>query len=112
MYSATSRDQTARHAASTWTQSGHLVGRTNKVRQFVKPSAVAVTMALFLGAMCGHHGAAVFANPWCRLLDLSPERARGLGLEAHRAGLVNLRAMGEVVELSFPLLAEFEDVAK
>lgn len=112
MYSATSRDQTARHAASTWTQSGHLVGRTNKVRQFVKPSTAAVTMTLFLGALCGHHGAAVFSNPWCRLLDLSPERARALGLEAHRAGLLNLRAMGEVVELNFPLLAEFEDVAK
>lgn len=112
MYSATSRDQTARHAASSWTQSGHLAGRTKKVRQFVKPSAVAVTMALFLGDLCGYHGPAVFANPWCRLLDLSPERARVLGLEAHRAGLLNLRAMGEVVELSFPLLTGLQDVSK
>ena len=109
MYSETSRDQTARHAASSWTQSGHLVGRANKVRQYVKPTAAAVTMALFLGALSGYHGAAVFSNPWCRLLDLSPERARAMGLEAHRAGLLNLRAMGEVVELSIPLLAEFQD---
>ena len=33
--------------------------------------------------------------------------ARAMGFEAHRAGLLNLRAVGEVVELSFPLLAKF-----
>ena len=29
-----------------------------------------------------------------------------MGFEAHRVGLLNLRAVGEVVELSFPLFAE------
>jgi hypothetical protein len=32
-----------------------------------------------------------------------------MGFDAHRAGLLNLQAVGEVVELSFPLLAEFQD---
>jgi hypothetical protein len=107
-YSALSRNQTARHAASSWTQSGHLIGRTNKTRQRINPSAVAITLALFLGDIAGYHGATVFANPWCRLLDLNPDRARAMGQEAHRAGLLNLRAVGEVVELSFPLFAEFQ----
>jgi hypothetical protein len=107
-YSELSRNQTARHAASSWTQSGHLIGRTNKTRQHIKPTAVAVTMALFLGDIAGYHGAAVFSNPWCRLLDLNPDRSRAMGQEAHRAGLLNLRAVGEVVELSFPLFAEFQ----
>jgi len=107
-YSELSRNQTARHAASSWTQSGHLSGRANKVRQRVKPTAVAVTMALFLGDMAGYHGAAVFSNPWCRLLDLNPDRAKAIGFEAHRAELLNLRAVGEVVELSFPRFAEFQ----
>jgi hypothetical protein len=31
-----------------------------------------------------------------------------MGLEAHRAGLLDLRSIGEVVELSFPLLAKFQ----
>ena len=108
-YSELSRNQTARHAASSWTQSGHLAGRAGKVRQKIEPTPVAVTMALFLGATCGYHGAAVFANPWCRLLDLGPGRARAMGLESHRAGHLNLRAIGEVIELSFPLLAQFQD---
>ena len=107
-YSELSRNKVARNAASSWTQSGHLSGRANKVRQRVKPTAVAVTMALFLGDVSGYHGAAVFSNPWCRLLDLSPDRAKAIGFEAHRAELLNLRAVGDVVEISFPRFAEFQ----
>jgi hypothetical protein len=107
-YSELSRGQTARHAASSWTQSGHLTSRANKTRQRIKPTAVAVTMALFLGHVAGYHGTTVFSNPWCALLDLNAERARAMGQEAHRAGLFNLPAVGEVVEISFPLFAEFQ----
>ncbi|MCX7143419.1 MAG: hypothetical protein NT123_20675 [Proteobacteria bacterium] len=106
-YSELNRNKIARNAASSWTQSGHLVGRAKKTRHRVKPTAVAATMALFLGDVAGYHGAVAFSNPWCRLLDLTPDRARAMGQEAHRAGLLNLRAVGEVVELGFPLLAEF-----
>lgn len=107
-YSQVSRNTATRNAASSWTQSGHLTGHANKTRQRIKPSAVAVTLALFLGDIAAYHGATVFSNPWCRLLDLNPDRARTLGQEAHRAGLLNLRAVGEVVELSFPHFAEFQ----
>ena len=106
-YSELNQNKIGRNAASSWTQSGHLSGRANKTRQHVKPTAVAVTMALFLGNVAGHHGAAVFANPWCALLDLNAAAARTMAHEAHRAGLLNLRAVAEVVELSFPLLAGF-----
>lgn len=107
-YSQVSRDTATRNAASSWTQSGHLTGHANKTRQRIKPSAVAVALALFLGDIAGYHGATAFSNPWCRLLDLDADRARTMGQEAHRAGLLNLRAVGEVVELSFPHLAEFQ----
>jgi hypothetical protein len=107
-YSELSRNQTARHAASSWTQSGHLAGRAKKTRRRITPTVVAVAMALFLGQIVGHHGTAVFSNPWCRLLDLDLDRAKAMGFEAHRAGLLNLRAVSEVIDLSFPLLAEFQ----
>lgn len=107
-YSEHNRIKIARNAGSSWTQSGHLLGRAKKVRKLVKPSAVAVTMALFLGTASGYHGAAVFSNPWCRLLDLNPERAKALALEAHRAGRLNLRVLGEVVDLSFPLFSDLQ----
>jgi hypothetical protein len=107
-YSELNRNKIARNAASFWTQSGHLAGRAKKFRQLIKPTAVAVAMALFFGDVAGYHGPAVFSNPWCRLLDLNADRAKAMGVEAHRAGLLNLRALGEVIELSFPLLAEFQ----
>jgi len=107
-YSELSKNQTARHAASSWTQSGHLIGRTKKTRQRIKPTVVTVTMAFFLGDITGYHGAAVFSSPWCALLDLNTDRARAMGQEAHRAGLLDLRVVGEVVEMSFPLFAEFQ----
>lgn len=107
-YADQTRHAIARHAASSWTQSGHLVGRGKKIRQHIKPTIVAVTMAFFLGDLTGSHGAAVFSNPWCQLLDLNRERGKAMGLQAHRAGLLNLRAVSEVVELSLPLFAEFQ----
>ena len=108
-YSELNRNKIARNAASSWTQSGHLAGHTNKTRRRIKPTIAAVTAACFLGDIAGYHGAAVFSNPWCRLLDLNSNRAKAMGFEAHGAGLLNLRAVGEVVELSFPMLAEFRD---
>ena len=107
-YSELNRSKIGRNAASSWTQSGHLVGRVKKIRKRIKPTIVGVTMAFFLGDITGYHGAAVFSNPWCCLLDLDSDRAKAMGFDAHRAGLLNLRAVGEVVELSFPLLAEFK----
>lgn len=101
-YSELNRNKVARNAASSWTQAGHLKGRAGKVRQRVSPSAAVVTMALLLAQVSGNHGAALFSSAWCRLLDLNPERARSAGLDAHRAGFLNMRAVGEIVEVTFP----------
>ncbi len=106
-YSELNRNKIARNAASSWTQSGHLAGRSKKVRQRVKSTVATVTLAFFLGDCAGFRGTAIFGNPWSRLLDLNPDQAKTMGFEAHRAGLLNLRAVGEVVELSFPLLSPF-----
>jgi hypothetical protein len=110
-YTAISCHRVARNAASTWSQSGHLTGRTKKSRTQVKATVTAVTMALFLGDVAGYRGVSAFSNPWCALLDLSADRARAMGLEAHRAGLLNLRALGDVVELSFPMLDKVRGIS-
>lgn len=106
-YSAATLKTTTQNAASSWTQAGHLLGVVKKSRRQVKPTPVALTMALFLGLVAGYNGPSVFANPWVRLLDLSADRARSLAMEAHRAGLLNLRAVGDVVDLRFPMLDVF-----
>ncbi len=106
-YSAASSKTATQNAASSWAQAGHLRGSVKKYRQEIKPTVVVLTMALFLGHVAGYHGAAIFSNPWCALLDLGADRARSMAQEAHRAGLLNLRAVGEVVEIGFPQFAEF-----
>jgi hypothetical protein len=107
-YSALSLHRIARNSASSWTQSGHLVGATKKVRRRVNAPLAAVTLALFLGKHAGFAGASIFQNPWCRLLDLNESTARELAMEANRAGLLHLLSVGEVVEVRFPLFAEIE----
>ena len=101
-YSELNQSKIARNAASSWTQSGHLSGRTRKVRRRVQPTAGAVAMALWLGDVAGFHGVSCFTSPWCRLLDLGADQARTRAMEAHRHGLLTMRAVGEIVELNFP----------
>jgi hypothetical protein len=103
-YSELNCAKIARNAASSWTQSGHLSGRTGKLRSKVTASPAAVTMALFLGSIAGYGGIRAFSNPWIHLLDLSEDGARTASQLAHKAGLLNLRAVGEVIELTFPML--------
>ena len=106
-YSANIIGNIARHAASSWTQSGHLTGRTKKIRSRVDPRPSAVTLALILGHVGGIAGAQLFSSIWCRLLDLNPSEARSLAEQAHRQELITLRAVGPVVEISFPRFSQF-----
>jgi len=92
----------AKNAASSWSQTGHLQGRVNKIRQRAQPKPVSLTLALLLSQVSGLHGEAVFGSIWCRLLDLTAEQAHLMAIQAHREGLLNLRSIGSVVEITFP----------
>jgi len=100
-YSAKNIGKIARNAASSWTQSGHLTGRTKKTRSRVQPRPAAATFALILGYVTGLAGEQLFSSIWCRLLDLNPTEARSVAEQAHRQELLTLRALGPVVEITF-----------
>lgn len=104
-YSTASAATITRNVASTWTQSGHLAGRIRKVRCQVQPRPAAVTLALILGHVARAHGERLFGSPWCRLLDLDAGKSRALAVQAHREGLLDLRAIDTVVEIRFPRFA-------
>jgi hypothetical protein len=101
-YSALNIDKVARNAGSSWTQSGHLAGRARKIRRRLEPRPVVLALALILASVEGLEGQALLSSIWCRLIDLSPTAAASLAAQAHREELIDLRAVGSVVEITFP----------
>lgn len=92
-------DKVARNVASTWTQTGHLRGRTFKFRQRVEARPPAVAFALWIGDAAGFRGQELFRTGWVAVLDCSPSSARGVALEAKRLGIIDLRTSGDVMEI-------------
>lgn len=97
-------DKVVRNAASSWTQSGHLAGRTIKTRQKVKATPTTVALALYLAHAAGFRGPQVFAGAWTKLLDADAGVIRNLAMDAKRAGLIDIRAAGDVIDASFDRL--------
>jgi hypothetical protein len=97
-------DKVIRNTASSWQQSGHLSGRTFKVRRRVQPTPTAVAFALYLGAALGFHGEELLSSGWIKALDSTPSQALDLAIEAKRLGLLDLRVAGNVFDLSLDRL--------
>lgn len=97
-------EKVCRNVASSWTQSGHLEGRTFKKRRAVQASPGTAAFALYLASAVSYRGAEIFLSAWLRVLDCDPSQARAYALEAKRLGLINLRMAGDVVELDVSLL--------
>ncbi len=93
-------DKVLRNAASSWTQSGHLEGRTFKKRRRVVPTPWTVAYALYLARAVGFGGPDLFANGWMSVLDASPADARALALEGKRLGLIDLSISGDIVDIT------------
>lgn len=97
-------DKVVRNAASSWTQSGHLQGRTIKSRRKVTATPAATALALYLAHAAGFRGQQVFESAWTKLLDADASVIRSLAIEAKRAGLIDIRAAGQVIDASFDRL--------
>lgn len=92
-------DKVVRNAASSWTKTGHLIGRTIKRRSRVRPSLTAFAFALWLADKAGFSGPALFENGWVSVLDLEPAAARSLSERVHASGLICLRSIGNGFDL-------------
>lgn len=93
-------DKIMRNAASSWTQSGHLQGRSRKTRHTVSPTPAVVTFALLLGYILGARGRVLFETLWTKVLDIGVEELIRIAMDAKRIGYLNLKASGGVVEVS------------
>lgn len=98
-----------RNTASSWTQSGHLEGRTHKVRTMAQSDPVAVTYALLLGHLCDVRGEALFHTLWARILDAPIHTLKEQAALASRQGWLDYRQSGAVTEVTFDyLLGSFD----
>ena len=100
-------DKVVRNASSSWSQSGHLEGRTFKIRRQVTATPAAVAFALYLADAVGFHGREHLSSKWLWVLDCTPSSATDLALNAKRLGLIDLRIAGEVWELRLDRLDPF-----
>jgi hypothetical protein len=97
-------DKVVRNTASSWSQAGHLRGRTFKLRQRVQATPAAVAFALYLGTALGFRGDELLTSGWIKALDCLPSQALDLALEAKRLGLLDLRVAGDIFDLNLDRL--------
>ena len=93
-----------RNAGASWTQSGHLRGRSQKIRQSIEAFPTAVAYAAYLGHLAGRRGVEVLDTPWAELLDLPAGAALDALRRAHTQGLIDLLVAGNVVDVSFLMM--------
>jgi hypothetical protein len=95
---------TARNLNSSWTQTGHLKGRAQKIRACAKATPGGMAYALFLGYLTGIRGEALFQTEFAKLLDCPIDQAIELAEEASRRGWIVFKRVGKTIEVLFPNL--------
>ena len=96
-----SLDKVVRNTASSWTQSGHLSGRSRKNRMKVHPTLFVASYAILLGYLLGRRGSDLFDTIWARSLDSTPDELVFLAMDAKRYGLMDIKQSGGMFEISF-----------
>jgi hypothetical protein len=73
---------------------------------------VLVTYALLLGYLCGVRGKMLLDTIWTRMLDRTSAEIADFAVDASKQGWMNYKAVGPVVEITFPgLLTPKEEKA-
>lgn len=110
-YSHAIANKVGRNAASSWTQSGHLKGRSPKVRAKAECRPPAVAYALLLGHLEGAAGEGLFTSFWAEVLDASAEVLYEQAFAASQRGWIEFRHGGGVTDVGFSHLLRNADSA-
>jgi hypothetical protein len=99
-----------RNTASSWTQTGHLEGRTFKFRRLVRATPPTVALALYLAHAAGFPAKESLNTGWLKILDCDVSASLDLAAAAKRMGLLDLRVGGGIIDLEFDRLDPFHSV--
>lgn len=111
-FSEATLKSTAQNINSSFTKSGHLIGKAKKIRSRAGATAGSVAYALFLGYLCGSRGRELFETEFSKLLDCSFDRMLELTEEASRKGWIICKRIGTVIEVLFPALITKEELER
>ena len=109
-FSKATLKSTAQNINSSWTQAGHLSGRSRKIRKRADATPGSVSLALLMGYLSGLRGESLFNNDYTRLLDCSFDKMIELAEDASRRGWITLKRVGQVVEVLFPNLITAQEM--
>lgn len=103
----------SRRTASSWQQSGHVVGKVKKTRGTALAGPATTAYALLLGHLCGVRGKQLFETLWIQALDCSTAQAQEYARAASRRAWIDYRQAADVIDVSFsrfePILRGAED---
>lgn len=101
-YSEKVRQSMLKNLLSSWKQSGHLKGKSKKIRDKPVVTPNAFSYACYLAYLAGFRGNRVFHSPWVQILDLTENEFDILIRDVNRKGLMTVKKAGDIVEVSFP----------
>jgi hypothetical protein len=90
----------AENLLSSWTQSGHLIGKGKKNRTKSTSGPASFTFALYLGTLIGLGGVMLMRSPFISILDLSDTERDELFHSASVMGLISYKSAGGVIEIT------------
>lgn len=101
-FSSTNAAAIASRVLSTFTQSGHLEGRSEKRRCQCSATPVSAAYAFYLAYLEGMRAQRILISVWAELLDAPHDALFDLAWNGARRGLLDFKQVGSVVELRFP----------
>jgi len=102
VFSSATLKSTSQNILSTFTQSGHLFGKSNKIRTRAIPTAGNAAYSLLLGYICGYRGELLLSSEYVNLLDCSLGKIVELAETASRSGWISFKHIDNVYDVSFP----------
>lgn len=109
-YSKVTLGSMARNIRSTWTQTGHLSGRSTKKRVQAEATPGTVAYALLLGYLMARRGTELFETEYVKILNCTSDRAAELAEQAGIRGWIVFKRIGNVMEALFPNLLTEQEV--
>jgi hypothetical protein len=100
-YSEAVRNKVGRNAASSWTQSRHLEGRSTKTRTQAVSRPAAVAYAFIIGHLTDARGQGLLRTVWGRSLDAPEHVVFEQAFAAAQRGWIEFRRAGEVIDVGF-----------